>query len=348
MADAAAAPAPGSRELARRAGELEGTGRWDEAAHLYSGAFRAALLARDLADATEALRGQARVRNQQGRFDEAEELAELSLEIADRSGLHQSAARALNVLGVVRHGRGDWEGARRIFPRALELALDLGDDELAGLACLNAGVIANSTGNPREARMLYLESVGSFVRSGNSVHAMLAYNNLGLASADLHEWMEAELYFSRGIEIGERLSWVPLLAKLYCNRAEPLIHVGDFERAAASLDRAERTAREVGDRSILVEAARFRGMAARLRGRHEEAEAHLRAGLAAAGGRNLALGRAEVLRELGRLALDGGAPERARPLLERARALFLRLGVAAEAGALAVELERLPAATSPP
>ncbi len=326
----------------RSAAAAEGRGEWEEAARRFAQGFRAAVAERDLGCAVDALRGQARVLKNQARFDEAEELAGLSLEMAERAGLAQAAARALNVLGTVLYARGDWEGARALYPRARERALDLGDDDLAGLACLNAGVIANSTGNPREARMLYLESVGSFVRSGNSVHAMLAYNNLGLASADLHEWMDAELYFGRGIEIGERLSRAPLLAKLYCNRAEPLIHVGDHARAAASLERAERTALEVGDHGIMVEIDRFRGMGARVRGLFDEAEEHLRRALARAAAPSEALGRAETLRELALVRLDRGLPAQARGLMEEARALFVRIGAHAEARSIALRLEGLP------
>ena len=127
--------ADGARALAQRAGEAEGLGHWDSAARLYSLAFRASVLDRDIAAAADALRGQARVRNSQRRFDEAEELAQLSLSIAEGSDLRQAAARALNVLGIILHARGDWEQARTYFPRALEMALDLGDDDLAGLAC---------------------------------------------------------------------------------------------------------------------------------------------------------------------------------------------------------------------
>jgi len=333
MSSATLAPpaADDARALARRAAEAEGLGHWDSAARLYALAFRASVLDRDIGAAADALRGQARVRNSQRRFDEAEELAQLSLAIAERSGLRQAAARALNVLGIILHARGDWEQASRFFPRALEMALDLGDDDLAGLACLNAGVIANSRGKPREARTLYLESIGSFVRSGNSVHAMMAYNNLGLASADLREWIDAEVYFSRGIEIGERLSHSPQLAKLYCNLAEPLIHVGELGRAAASLERAERVARAVSDPVILAEVERFRAMIARLRGDFEAADAALARSLQGTGAAGLTLERAEAVRELARLREAQQRREEAARLYREALELFRSLGAEAEA-----------------
>jgi tetratricopeptide (TPR) repeat protein len=336
-----APPAEDARTLAQRAAEAEGLGQWDAAARHYALAFRASVLDRDILAAADALRGQARVRNHQRRFDEAEELAQLSLAIAERNDLRQSAARALNVLGIILHARGDWEQASQYFPRALEMALDLGDDDLAGLACLNAGVIANSMGNLREARTLYLESIGSFVRSGNSVHAMMAYNNLGQASVDLREWIDAEVYFSRGIEIGERLSHSPQLAKLYCNRAEPLIRVGEFARARATLQQAEAAAGAVGDRASLAETHRYRGWIAAAEGNLAAAEEHLQQALRTANETSLGLERGKSLQQLARLRQQQARLEEARVLYVQARELFTSLGAEQSARSVSNRLEEL-------
>jgi tetratricopeptide (TPR) repeat protein len=330
-----------ARTLAARAAESEGLGHWDAAARHYSLAFRASVLDRDIGAAADALRGQARVRNHQRRFDEAEELAQLSLSIAEGNGLRQAAARALNVLGIILHARGDWEQARTYFPRALEMALDLGDDDLAGLACLNAGVIANSQGNPREARTLYLESIGSFVRSGNSVNAMMAYNNLGQASVGLREWFDAEVYFSRGIEIGERLSHSPLLARLYCSRAEPLIWVGELARARASLYQAEAAAVAVGDRTSMAEVQRYLGWVAALEGDGEAAEQHLLRAVRTADDAGLALERGKALQQLARLRQQQGRLDEARELYVEAQEIFTSIGAEQEVSAMRNRLREL-------
>jgi tetratricopeptide (TPR) repeat protein len=337
-----APPAAGDAPaLARRAADAEGQGQWDHAARQYALAFRASVLERDIAGAADALRGQARVRNSQRRFDEAEELALLSLCIAEASGLRQAAARALNVLGIILHARGDWEQARTYFPRALEMALDLGDDDLAGLACLNAGVIASALGNPREARTLYLESVGSFVRSGNSVHAMMAYNNLGLASVDLREWIDAEVCFSRGIEIGERLSHSPILARLYMNRAEPLIEVGELARARATLLQAETAARAVGDQAGLCEVYRYLGWTSAAEGDEPAAEACLQRALRMAEDPTLLPQRAKTLQQLARLRRQQGRREDARALYLQAQELFRQLGAEHSVRSVDARLEEL-------
>ena len=336
-----APPADGARALAGRAGDAEGLGHWDAAARLYALAFRASVLDRDIAPAADALRGQARVRNHQRRFDEAEELAQLSLSIAEANGLLQCAARALNVLGWILHSRGDSEQASAFFPRALDMALDLGDDDLAGLACLNAGIIADSMGKLREARSLYLESIGSFVRSGNSAHAMMAYNNLGSTSVNLQKWLDAEVYFSQSIEIGERLSHSPVLARLYCNRAEPLIRVGELARARATLQQALAAAAAVGDRAGLAEVSRFRGWIAMVEGEQDAAERHLRHALELADDGTLARERGKALQQLARLRERQGRLDDARALFVQARELFGSLGAAQDARAMHNRLEAL-------
>lgn len=331
MASAVREPPPpltaqDGRGLAQRAGAAEGLGHWDAAARLYSLAFRASVMDRDMAAAADALRGQARVRSQQRRFDEAEELAALSLQIAESHGLGQAAARAMNVLGIVRYWVGDWPGARGLYARALDLALDLGDDELAGLACQNAGVIAHREGDQREARKLYLESVGSFVRSGNSANAMMAYNNLGTVSVYLGEWLEAEVYFSRGIEIGERLSHSQGLARLYSNRAHALLQIGEPVRARTSLERAERAAQVVGDRATLAEVERYRGMQARLEHRLDDAEGYLLRALDMAENEATEFDLAETLRELALLREAQRRPAEAAELYARAADAFRSVG----------------------
>ncbi|HEU4453316.1 MAG TPA: tetratricopeptide repeat protein [Longimicrobium sp.] len=338
-----AADGPAAEDVAQQAAVQERAGNWDAAAALYAQTFRSSLHEGLTERAADALRGQARIRVQQRRFDEAEELADLSLELAQRHGLAQAAARALNVLGTIHHSRQDWPRAEGYYGRALELALDMGDDELTGLTCQNLGVVASIRGDFREARSRFLECVGSFVRSGSTANAMLAYNNLGLASSDMREWMEAEVYFSRGIEIAERLHHLPSTGMLHSNLAEPLIQVGDVQRARESLDRAEAAAGHVGDRAVLSDVARRRGILARTEGDLDDAEAHLQRALDVAGDPELGVERALALRELGEVRAAQGRWEDAAATFRLSIALFRSRGAVADAGVAERKLTELSA-----
>lgn len=314
------------RDTLEEAREAERLGSWEAAEEAYRRLFRTACRLRRLPAVVDALRGGARIRRIQGEWELAEELADLSREIAERNGLDEAAARAVNVLALIRHSRQDWPGARRLFMEALELARDAGDDELIGLACQNAGVASYLLGDLREARTLYLESIGSFVRSRNAESATLAYNNLGLVCCDLAEWMEAEVYFGRGIEIAERLGRSPLLPRLYANRAEPLARVGELGRARESLDRAESVARDMEDRGALVDVERLRGVAALSGGDLRLAGEHLERSLAMADATGMELERAQVLREIGNLRRAEGRLDEARSVYRDARREFASLG----------------------
>jgi tetratricopeptide (TPR) repeat protein len=337
-----AAEGSATEDVAQQAAAQEKAGNWDAAAAFYSRTFHSALAAGESERAADALRGQARVRLQQRRFEEAEELADLSLELAERHGRIHATARALNVLGIIRYSRQDWAAAEEYYHRALARALDLGDDELIGLTCQNLGVIASIRGDFREARARFLECIGSFVRSGSTANAMTAYNNLGLASSEMSEWMESEVYFGRGIEIAERLHHLPSIGALYSSLAEPLIRVGEIERAHDALDRAERAATHIEDRGVLADIARRRGEIARLEGDLAGAEEHLAHALAITDSPELDLERASVLREMGEVRAAQGRWAEAREQCERALALF-RLHSTAEAASVERRLGELAA-----
>ena len=336
--------AEAAEDIALKAAAAERRGDWDESAALYARTFRSALFEGWVERAADALRGQARVRQQQGRYEEAEELAELSRELADRHDLTQAAARALNILGIVRYSLQDWAGAEERYRRALEMALDLGDDELIGLTCQNLGVMANLQGDLREARSRYLESVGSFVRSGSSANAMMAYNNLGMAATELREWMEAEVYFGRGIEIAERLAHTRLAGMLYSNLAEPLIKIGEIGRARDSLTTAEEAAARVRDVATLADVARYRGMIARAEGDFAAAEGYFLRSVELAAAPELDLEKAKALRELGELYLAQGRRAEAREALGRALGYFRAFGAASHAADVEEQLRRADAA----
>jgi hypothetical protein len=314
----------------RRGWALEQTGAWDEAAAAYSAAFRLAVCAGAPEPMADAVRGGARVRHRQGRLEEADEMARLGEQLAVLHDLPRAAARAVNVRAMIRIALQDLDGARALFGRAMEGARRTRDDELLGLVAQNLGALANIQGDLREARLLYLESVAAAVRSGNKANAMMAYNNLGMLAADLREWLESELYFDRGIEIAQRLEHRPMLAKLHANSAEPLIHMGEPQRAAAALDRAEEVAVALGDPGTLALAMRFRAVLARLAGDHDAADAYLAQAAAHASAEGLELERAEILGGVARLRWAQGRHAEARAALHEARERFAALGAARE------------------
>jgi tetratricopeptide (TPR) repeat protein len=328
----------GVESLAADAARAERAADWDAAFTAHQRLFWAAMEAGDTEAAASALRGQSRVCQQRGRFDDADEYASLSLEIAERAGHAAAAARAVNTLAVVRFLQHDWEGAGALYAEAGERARDCGDDALVGWSGQNLGVLANLRGDLRRARALYLESVAAAVRSGDATTAMTAYNSLGMVCADLEEWTESGLYFDRGLELAEQHGDVRVRATLLCNRAEPMIFVGETDRALATLREAEEIAVETGDQRTLSEVNRFRGVIARVAGAGAEAEECLTRAMEIAERAGLDLERAEAMEELARLRWGEGRRGPARATAREAQRAYAALGAAHNATRLAALL----------
>lgn len=327
--------------LSSRAAALRREGRWEEAAAGFNELFDLAVEARATNWIADALRWQASVRGIQRKFEEAEELANLCAVISRAHDLPLQSARAMNLLGTFRHEQGDLEGAYPQYSAALEQAREIGDHQLIGTICQNLGVHANTMGDLRAARVLYLESIAGTLASEDETNLAMAYNNLGMVCSDLGEWLEAEVYFDRGVEVARRLGDRAQLARLCANRAEPLIRTGELARANESLAEAEAHAAQLGATSTLATIAILRGLAARLARQFSPAEAHLQTARSIAREGVLPLAEAEALAELARLRLDQGRLADAHTEATAARSLFRRLGAARDAAELGLLLQEI-------
>lgn len=329
-----------SRPELEQAAAFERRGEWISAEAAFGRAFHHACERGDLVGAVDALRGKCRVCQPQQRYEEAEELAELSFQVASLTGLAQAAARAVNSLAAVAYYQQRWSEARKSYVEARGLAFDHGDDELVGFTSQNLGIISNIIGDRHEAKTLYLESIGSTVRSGDRRTAMIAYGNLAMVCADLQEWMEAEVYCSRGTEIAEQLGDVTWLAKLRANRAEPLIHTSQLTQARKTLDTVEQLATQAADAGTLADVARFRAMIAREEGDLKAAAQHIAHSLRLATEAGLNLEHAEALEERACLLDAEGRIDEAFATLHEAHEGYQALGAQRDAARTREVLDR--------
>lgn len=326
--------------LAAAAAAAERASDWEAGLSAYDHLYAAALAARDLEKVADALRGLSRVHQQRQRFETAEELAELSLTIAEGTRHERAAARALNTLAVIRFLQHDLSRARELYTLARERANDCGDDALVGWSCQNLGIVANLAGDLREARTLFLESVAASVRSSDDTTAVTAFNSLGLISTELEEWTDAVLYFDRGLEMVDDLGDLAMRATLLCNRARPLLRLGEWGRAAEVLAEAEGLAQRIGDRRTLSELHRHRGLAARLQRQPELAEKELFRARDLADEAALPLEHAEALEEIAELRWAEGRAGAARIVAGEALRAYQALGVEDHARRIRTALDR--------
>lgn len=327
-------------DVAARAASLQRKGDWDAVAGLYQDAFQQATAAGDAEQATRALIGHGWALARKGRLRQAEELAREGISLAEHSGLPGPAAHATNLLASVFFFRSDFPAAAELYADARDRADLLGDDLLVGSTSRNLGNIANIRGDFREARALYLESIGAVIRADNKEGAMLTYLNLGKACVCLEDWLEAEVYFDRGIEIAQEIGDVPMGARLHANLAVPLIHTGEYGRARTALDRAAQLATRILDTETLSHTARLHGAIARLHGDFAAAREHLADALRFATGPGCDIARAEALEEQGQIALAEGKLTEASDVFAEARSCYGTLGAEHDVARMEALLER--------
>src|SRR5712691_3577718 len=239
-------PAPGqagSRAPVRSAADLlhgararERAACIPEAAALYEAAIAAAEPAGEHAALAEALRRLAVLRHRRGESAEARELCRRSQAVARRAGNSVLAGEALNTLGGIDLATDAVVDARQNFLRALELGGQ--SRELRARVEQNLGILANIQGDFDEALARYGRSLEAYRASNDEHGCAIAYHNLGMASADLQKFDEAERYFRQSYEIAERAGDAYLEGLCLVNHAKVHIARGRYEDARCHAEAA--------------------------------------------------------------------------------------------------------------
>src|SRR6266540_1766299 len=143
----------------------------------------------------EALRRLAIVRHHRDESAQARELCRRSYEVARQIGNDLLAAEALNTLGGLHLAGGSLEDARTMFLQTLELGGS--SRELRARVEQNLGILANIQGELDEALLRYGRSLEAYRDSGDQHGCAIAFHNLGMVSADLGVFDEAEVDVAR-------------------------------------------------------------------------------------------------------------------------------------------------------
>src|SRR5438309_11171323 len=198
------APVRPAADLLHAARARERAARIPEAAASYEAAIAAAELAGEHAALAEALRRLAVLRHRRGESDDARELCRRSQAVERSAGNSVLAGEAVNTLGGIDLETDAVVDARQNFLRALELGGQ--SRELRARVEQNLGILANIQGDFDEALARYGRSLEAYRASNDEHGCAIAYHNLGMASADLQPFDEAERYFRQSYEIAERAS----------------------------------------------------------------------------------------------------------------------------------------------
>ena len=309
--------------LLQQARERELAGSLADAIAQYLAAIEGAETGGEVRLLAEALRRLAVVRHRRGEREAASLLCERSLAVATEASDPVLAGEALNTLAGFDFESGAIEVARQRFYRARELGG--ASSELRGRIEQNLGILANIQGNHDEALAHYQQSLYAFERTRDDHGCAIAYHNLGMVSADLGKWEEAEDYFRRCLEITAAVGDVHLSGLGLLNRSEVHLARQRYEDARTDAEAALRIFDRLGTRLDKADAYKVIGRVYRETGRWALAEARLTTAIELAVSTDSVLSEAEASRELALLYQVMGRNQDALQLLSAAHRLFGRL-----------------------
>ena len=271
----------------------------------------------------EALRRLAVLHHHRNESPVARELCARSHDVAAALGNDVLAAEALNVLAGIALETGELEQARDMFGQALTRGG--GNPELRGRIERNLGIIANIQGDHEGALALYQRSLEACNAANDVQGRATAFHNLGMVSADLERWDEADGYFQQSLEVAESLGDVRLKGLCLLNHAEVHVARQQYDRGRGNAEAALAIFDQLGARSYKADAYRVIGVVYRETGRFALAESRLRASVELAVSSGEVLIEAETSRELALLYQTMGRNQEALSLLNTAHRLFRRL-----------------------
>jgi putative nucleotidyltransferase with HDIG domain len=294
-----------------------------EAAAEYEAAVRACEAEGETRLLVESLRALAVMRHKAGNDVEAYVLCQRAYGIASGSGDPVLAAETLNTRATMDLTGGQIAAASEGYRQALALPFD--SPKLRARIETNLGVIANIRGDLTAALEHYTRSLDAFAAARDDAGCGMVYHNLGMISADLRRWDDAERYYARSLEIAHALGDEEHRAQCLLNRTEVLLARNKFAEARASAEAALGLFNQLGGERFKADAYRFLGVVYRETGSRALAEARFKAAIEVAQRIQNPLAEAEASRELAQLYRAIGRNQDALRLLNASHRLFGRV-----------------------
>ncbi len=236
----------------------------------------------------------------------------------------------------------DFVTSRRLAEEAVRRARRVGQSQLAAAALVLEAYAARNLGEPAQAVELLEEAERLFLAGGDRGGAARAIMVRAFALKDLGRLRSAEVIILTALRVARELQGASLVAQSLTSAGVLSCQLGELDealrRAHEALELYQRLEMPVGANHATL----LLGMAQRYRGELDPAQRLLeQAGKVARERFGDDYVEAWARYELGLLLLDRGAPEQARPQLERALALRRARGIRAFVAESELALARL-------
>jgi len=183
-----------------------------------------------------------------GKWDECEEMYNRALKLADDIDSDRLTALVKCNIGVIRWRKGNIETAIDTLNDALTVFEKENDRENTVRTILNIGNINLFMGNYDKAITCYEKVIDYYETAEQSEHKLSLYmGNLGIACSYKGQYSKAEEYYSKQLEICERLGDRHGIATVTANMGELFRNTNNLKKAMECYNRAHNLFEEMGD-----------------------------------------------------------------------------------------------------
>lgn len=321
-----------------RGHEAADAGRWSDARRLFrKAAVETTPLLRDRARAADAHRWCSIAGMRLGDWTTAAADARTSLRNAKRLADVCREAKSLNVAGAIEFERGDWRAALEHFSNARLLARSAGDRRIEARIDNNEGALWAARGVPARARRLYASALAGFRANQETAPAARVMNNLGLSMLEDSLPAEAAEWFERATKTARETGDKDLLLTVLINAARAAAESGELAHARVCAAEARLLAERTDAEPALVDLACALAAIAHIERRWPQAEKWIVIAFEASAEGKNPLAAADALELRARVRIDQGRVDEAAGDFERARAAYESLG----AGGAVARLDRV-------
>ncbi len=316
---------------------LNRLGDWKNSGRCFQKAVEAGQKAADPRLFATALMELGDLERRKGKLDVSIKLNRKALKLAVSNVLAREHADAANNIAVVLVEMGRLREAAAQFHESLEMAERIEENRLIGHVYNNLGVILCMQGHFEEAvtefkrALVYREAAQDKRGECETLH------NLAMTFKDLNCPDEADSFVGKARDLALELSDLGLEANIGLTAIEVLILQQDFAFGLSLARKNLKLQKRLGDHPGAAETLHLMGLIALKQNKLEQAEKWLKKALSAFQKMDIALGRAECLRELSECYKVKGLPEKSLQMQKEAAALFLKMGNKEEAERLGLK-----------
>jgi len=237
-------------------------------------------------------------------------------------------AKCENLLGTIEGEKGNLKKANVHFEKSLSYLDAKKDSALMGMLEINLGVLNNIQGNYDQAFTYYQRALIRYEQLENPRRIAETRHNLGMLFTQKEEYEAALKEFDQSIAVSMNSGYSPTLGLSYLSKAFIYTRLHDFMLANAFADKAMEVCTRLNDRLSIADIYKIKGIIERSQKNYNAAENYFLSSLRINQELENNLNEAETLLEMGILYQQTGSLEKAAEVLNASLKYYKKTGVA--------------------